>query len=155
MSWVNPTSHSTTGCVMDLGAEFPERAYDDDLATFCNMGEDVQCEWCIVAFFRSAIQSDKVRFYLSLFSGGADQFIVRVRKGGVWEQVYLSDSPPINQWVECPFTEGSVDAMDVRIHRAAAAGLPIPVRLCEVDFWQLPPPAVGYQYGDGLVTIQA
>jgi len=145
MAWVSPTSHDPYTQWGD-----PDKVYDENTDTYAFSGNPTfDYVWTpYLEVYRSAIQSNKVRFMTSDFLGNPILTQVEVRINGVWTVVYYG-TPPAHTWQEASFAEGSVDGMRLTVYLP-----PFGVGWWyEADFWQLPPPAVGYSYGDGLVTI--
>jgi len=149
MGWVSPTGYE------DPEAAWADqfKAYDEDTNTFAFTGGSYdECTYTpFLILTRPAIQCDKIRFWLdSIYAWNIDNVDVDVLRDGTWVHVY-DGNPPRDQWVEASFTQGSVTKARFRGHISFFIGQGF---LQEFDFWEVEvPPAVGYSYTDGLVTV--
>jgi len=148
MPWVSPSSH-----VDEAGLWWEEpNIYDKDINTrgrdsegiyVCNYGSFLRL------LLTAGIQCNKLRFMV--YATNKASIDIDVLKDGVWTDVYYGD-PGTGDWVEVEFPEGEVTEARIRFHEDSD-----PVHhdryVYEFQFWQVEVP-VGYQYSDGLVSVQ-
>ena len=141
MGWISPTGHED-----GAGWYEPEKAYDDDEATFSLSPMPLFNTYTsFLTLIHAELTCDAIQLLLGYQYGEGMLFDIDVYKDGAWVHVY--DDYWIGKWdvwQTIRFVEGEVTKMRLRwknIDPFTTARL----KWFEADFWEVeaPPPAAG------------
>ena len=151
LSLIPSTKANPDGWVSPSGFADPDsawsdelKAYDEATATFAvtsNVYQDVWTPYLHLTL-GSAIQCNKVRFYISTMALAWEALKISVLKDGGWVEVYNEAFPPPDKWNEVEFSQGSVSEAKVSVKPHGFFGACLG-RLNEFDFWEVEAPPVG------------